>query len=237
MATTQQKKIELLVSYFIRIHIHSKYSHLHVPSEIHQLIEQFAKKCIGSKLLTNDEEQEFIKFLLTHKTTLFERKGFKLLYTASENQYLAKKFHKFCDNKGPTMVIIESEFGAIFGGYTSKSWKSPEKDAHITDVTAFLFLIRRTDKIEYEPQIFDVQSASRRSAIVHVRDCGPVFGNGYSLKITDKCDIEVDTSDKMKSSYSWEGAYKGAGNICGNLVNQRGGNFFRVIDYEVFQVQ
>ncbi len=46
----------------------------------------------------------------------------KLLYRASENEYSAKSFHKYCDNKGPTVVIIKSSGGWIFGGYTTQSW-------------------------------------------------------------------------------------------------------------------
>ena len=46
----------------------------------------------------------------------------KLLYRASENEYSAKSFHKYCDNKGPTLVIIKNSEGCIFGGYTTKSW-------------------------------------------------------------------------------------------------------------------
>ena len=46
-----------------------------------------------------------------------------LLYRASEHGYTAESFHKCCDNKGPTLVIIKSPKGWIFGGYTTQSWK------------------------------------------------------------------------------------------------------------------
>ncbi len=46
----------------------------------------------------------------------------KLLYRASEHYYTAKSFHECCDNKGPTLIIIKSDGGWIFGGYTKKSW-------------------------------------------------------------------------------------------------------------------
>ena len=46
-----------------------------------------------------------------------------LLYRASEHGYSAESFHKCCDNKGPTLVIIKSPKGWIFGGYTTQSWK------------------------------------------------------------------------------------------------------------------
>ena len=46
----------------------------------------------------------------------------KLLYRASEHGYSAESFHQYCDDRGPTLVIIKSSEGWIFGGYTTKSW-------------------------------------------------------------------------------------------------------------------
>ena len=46
----------------------------------------------------------------------------KLLYRASEHDYTAKSFHEYCDNKRPTLILIKSSGGWIFGGYTTQSW-------------------------------------------------------------------------------------------------------------------
>ena len=46
----------------------------------------------------------------------------KLIYRASEHEYTAESFHEFCDDKGPTLVVIKSSDGWIFGGYTTQSW-------------------------------------------------------------------------------------------------------------------
>ena len=47
----------------------------------------------------------------------------KLLYRASEHDYTAKSFHEYCDNvNGPTLIVIKSSEGWIFGGYTTQSW-------------------------------------------------------------------------------------------------------------------
>ncbi len=46
----------------------------------------------------------------------------KLIYRASEHGYTAKSFHECCDDKGPTLVIIKSSGGWIFGGYTTQLW-------------------------------------------------------------------------------------------------------------------
>ena len=46
----------------------------------------------------------------------------KLRYRASEHNYSAKSFHECCDDKGPTLIVIKSSGGWIFGGYTTQSW-------------------------------------------------------------------------------------------------------------------
>ena len=46
----------------------------------------------------------------------------KLLYRASEHDLIRQFFHEYCDDKGPTLVIIKSSGGWIFGGYTTRSW-------------------------------------------------------------------------------------------------------------------
>ena len=46
----------------------------------------------------------------------------KLIYRASEHNYTANSFHKCCDDKGPTLIVVKSSEGWIFGGYTTQSW-------------------------------------------------------------------------------------------------------------------
>ena len=53
----------------------------------------------------------------------------RLIYRASKHGYSASSFHSHCDDNGPTLIIIKSTDGWIFGGYTTQSWKvvHPEK--------------------------------------------------------------------------------------------------------------
>ncbi|KAF2075550.1 hypothetical protein CYY_003136 [Polysphondylium violaceum] len=54
----------------------------------------------------------FIKFLLT------------VLQKGSEHSFSTTSFHSICDDKGPTLTIIKTKDGDIFGGYNSTSWNS-----------------------------------------------------------------------------------------------------------------
>jgi len=80
-------------------------------------------------------------------------KKFELIYRASRDGDSPEAFHQKCDDKGPTLVIIETDEGRKFGGYTKVSWSSTQT-GYRRDDTAFLFLLSgdqgevRANKIE-----------------------------------------------------------------------------------------
>jgi hypothetical protein len=57
-----------------------------------------------------------LMFLCEFQNTL----KWNLIYRASQDGFEAANFHSKCDNKPNTLVIIKSENGNIFGGYTDK---------------------------------------------------------------------------------------------------------------------
>ncbi len=71
--------------------------------------------CYGSKILENtDYDDKLREWCGDYHWTL--------IYRASEHEYSSKSFHKYCDDKGQTLIIIKSSGGWIFGGYTTQSW-------------------------------------------------------------------------------------------------------------------
>ena len=46
----------------------------------------------------------------------------KLIYSAERDGWNSEVFHSKCDEIGPTLCLMESEFDHIFGGFTVKSW-------------------------------------------------------------------------------------------------------------------
>ena len=55
----------------------------------------------------------------------------KLIYRESEHKHHASSFHSYCDGKAPTLIIIKSSEGWVFGGYTTQSWRSYNYDHSI----------------------------------------------------------------------------------------------------------
>ena len=60
-------------------------------------------------------------FITQLQQWLGEKCKWNLCYRASRDGWSARNFHRNCDNKGPTVVLIKvNEF--IFGGYTDQNW-------------------------------------------------------------------------------------------------------------------
>ncbi len=52
--------------------------------------------------------------------------------------FSAQVFHELCDAKGPTISIVESDSGKIFGGFTTVAWMSYDC-RYFSDAPAFIF--------------------------------------------------------------------------------------------------
>ena len=63
-------------------------------------------------------EQAYIKQL---QEWLGDKCKWNLRYRASRDGWDAQDFHRLCDNKGPTVVLIKVN-NYIFGGYTDQNW-------------------------------------------------------------------------------------------------------------------
>lgn len=88
--------------------------------QVQGIIVQLEEKCLllsSSAIIQNKHHCEALLFWLPVGAT------FSSLYRSSTDGKLPADFHRCCDNKSPTLVVIKSgEY--IFGGYTSKSWHS-----------------------------------------------------------------------------------------------------------------
>ena len=62
-----------------------------------------------------------------------------LLFRKSKDGSNASDFHKYCDKKGPTLTLIHTNKGKIFGGYTPINWESLDGIDKTDDLT-FIFV-------------------------------------------------------------------------------------------------
>ncbi|CAG8659625.1 28415_t:CDS:2, partial [Racocetra persica] len=74
----------------------------------------------SNNLNTNEKKGYSGKTTLNTKPKHFSNNNlydFVLLYRGKENDFNAEKFHKLCDNKGPTLTIVKLTDQRLFGGY------------------------------------------------------------------------------------------------------------------------
>jgi len=117
------------------------------------------------------------------------------LYRASQHGFDAVSFHKYCDNKGPTIVIIKNEIDYIFGGFTNVSWTSPQSGTLAEDENAFLFNIHPFNKK------YKLKPSNKQCAVCHNSKYGPTFGSGHDLYICSNCDHIKSSCAYSKYTY------------------------------------
>ena len=149
------------------------------------------------------------------------------LYRRSRDGFGASDFHSHCDNKPNTLIIVKSENGNIFGGFSSVQWKPTTLWQE--DKSAFIFSIVNN---ENRPLLF-IDSKNKYSIFSSMLN-GPIFC------IADKiCICIYNSSNTNTNSYA-------------NLIathpefvhcNEKARTFltgafnFQVQEIEVFQMQ
>jgi hypothetical protein len=127
---------------------------------------------VGGTLLTEDHQAQLNRF--------YGNKNQKreLLYKATKNGFDPQIFHQCCDNQGPTLTVIQSSEGYLFGGYTAASWDI-ENNLWMVDKTAFLFTLINPYNI---PPTKYVINSDGKNAIWSGDSPGPMFG-GWDICI------------------------------------------------------
>ncbi|CAG8565610.1 11189_t:CDS:1 [Acaulospora morrowiae] len=133
---------------------------------------------------------------------------FNLLYRGSRDGVSPKKFHRRCDNQGPTILIVKI-FGSdqIVGGYnpisyqrTRKIWmrNAKEKMENLKKMDSFIFSFQARYYPEETAVISRVLSQRAKEATIKHR-LGPCFGMGPDLSV--KLDVKDKTTKLYPVSY------------------------------------
>ena len=146
-----------------------------------------------------------------------------LLYRGSRDTYKAARFHELCDNKGPTISMIKSKCGRIFGGYTSAPWTSVR--GYKKDEKAFLFSL--TQKIKYKAK------DQSNNKVGHTPEYLIVFGKPNDLWLKADCDVQKNPYRISKYIYTLQE------DMNGNTIEkaEEGEFTFQVQELEVYSVE
>jgi len=174
-----------------------------------------------SKLLKSDFKKKL------HKWTNLKKK-WKLIYRGTKDGFGANDFHKNCDNQGPTITIIKSNHGNIFGGFNKNPWSSNNQNTQ--SMENFLFSYK--NKNSKKPiQIKSANSNTQYSAY-NGSSYGPTFGGGHDLYICNSCNSVGSSYTNLGHTYTLIGYTYGQQNTKDYLA---GSYNFTVIEIEVYK--
>ena len=88
---------------------------------------------LTDKIIKTEEEiNELFSFISNGR-----ERQFRLIYSPTLEANKKEDFHKNCDNKGSTIILVETTNGRRFGAFASLSWKS--NDQWVNDPFACIF--------------------------------------------------------------------------------------------------
>jgi len=139
----------------------------------------------------------------------------KTLYVASKDGDQAGKFQRACANQGPTVLIVQSTTGSVFGGYTDVNWGGSK--GYKRSTKSFLFRLR--------PAMTKYAIKSKRvSYAVEINlGAGPVFGGGHDIFISYNALSNKKSNTNGGHTYSFPSSP--------NHQLNDGMSYFQVTDY------
>jgi len=140
----------------------------------------------------------------------------RLLWRGSIHGFAASTFHSKCDNQGPTLTVIRTTTGYIFGGFNDQNWTSS-----------------CTWSTVGSPWLFSLTSGNLKLVYSTRERCyggsryGPTFGTGHDIYIADSCNSNTSNYCSPCSFRRVDG-----GSYPNTLL--AGSNNFTVSEIEVF---
>ncbi|KAK8811538.1 hypothetical protein WA158_003272 [Blastocystis sp. Blastoise] len=188
-------------------------------------IEEDKISDINKELLEKEMIELFVNWL-------GKEKKWKLLFRASEHEYKASEFHKYCNNQGETVTLIKhkghNNHMNIFGGYADQSWNYSNDNSN-----CFIFTLSNEHNIP--PTRYNYQKTIwKRSNSINPFNTitGPSFGS--DIYISNNCH-EESTSYCKASNYTVNQTNQ-KNSLFVNTDSSKSINYFIVEDYEVWRL-
>ena len=154
----------------------------------------------------------------------------RLLFRASRDGWRGADFHRCCDGRGRTLVLVRSACGQLFGGYASVPWASPQNWSYSRAPGSFLFCLTAA-AAGVAPAKMRLKDQQNDRAVYHGASFGPIFGGGHDLLLRDNCNGNTNSRHTIGHTYALP---PGAADY--NFLTGGGNSNFTVHEYEVWQV-
>jgi hypothetical protein len=135
-------------------------------------------------------------------------KSWTLLCRGSRDGFRASNFHAKCDGRSPTVTLIESTKGFVFGGFTPVAWESPSSASYKPDNNRKSFLFTLKSPRGSEARKFGM--ASTANAIYCNSSYGPTFGNGHDICVADAGNTNRSSYTLLGNGYPNDTGINGA---------------------------
>ena len=173
--------------------------------------EQVQKYTVKGDIIHNSEELELIT---KHIKRIDKKIILNLIYKATVDSDKASAFHEKCDKAQSSLVLIETDKGKRFGGFTTSSWSGNCIDKK--DEDAFVFSLDKMMTYENIPG---------EEAIGCYPKFGPIF-LGCQIRIYDDAFSKGGTTYEKGLNYNTDEDY----------VLNGGDRIFGVKEIEVYEV-
>ena len=167
---------------------------------------------MSKNILINQDDFDLLKYFINKGNVKLS-----LIYKATIDSDFSNKFHEKCDDHSPTITLIKTDNGLIFGGYTTQTWNNDEDCKQ--DDEAFLFSMNLRKKYEIQKGV--------ECAIYCGGEYGPTFGEGFDLCL---CNNFMG----LNGSYSNFPKSYGKGSSTNELTDKN--RNFKISDVEVYSV-
>ena len=172
---------------------------------------QVTKRTVKGDIIHDLDELEMITRRINKSNNTIK---LNLLYKASVDSDSAEAFHRNCDKAESSLVLVETDKGKRFGGFTSQNWRGDCQEK--IDENAFIFSL---DKMK------TYGSIEGEYAIGCYPNFGPIF-LGCQIRIYDNAFAKGGTTFEAGMNYETDEDYELTG----------GDRTFGVKDIEVYEI-
>jgi len=146
----------------------------------------------------------------------YRTRKWKLVFKGTKDGMTASAFHEKANNKGPTITIIRSKAGKIFGGFMPDAWTS--RGGYINTKNSWIFSLTAKGKYEMnDPSTYAQYGGYDNSGY------GPTWGGGHDIYLA--ADFTGNSNYCNRHSYNFT-----------DNTTLTGGYNFQVEEVEVFSL-
>lgn len=145
------------------------------------------------------------------------------MYRASQNNFEISRFHKACDGKKHTILLVETEFGRKIGAYTPLEYESLKKPRFKIDQNCETFLFSLTNKQKYK-------LINSQKALFNFIQLGPSFGR-LNLHIEERTNMIAESKSFYPFDFEnqWKTKEEAFSEFTGAMSEK-----FKILEWEVY---